>query len=91
MTPIARFGNAGVGTLVGPGAVNLSMGLGKAFRLAERKTLKFEASFRNLPNHPNLSDPPTNITNISFARVTSARGADAGGNRIGQFALRFEF
>ena len=91
VTPIARFGNAGVGTLVGPGTVNLSLGLGKAFRLAERKTLKFEASFKNLPNHPNLSDPPTNITSISFARVTSARGADAGGNRIGQFALRFEF
>jgi hypothetical protein len=91
VTPIARFGNAGVGTLVGPGTVNLSMGLGKAFRLAEKKTLKFEASFRNLPNHPNLSDPSTNITSISFARVTSARAADAGGNRIGQFALRFEF
>jgi hypothetical protein len=91
VTPIARFGNAGVGTLVGPSTVNLSMGLGKAFRLAEKKTLKFEASFKNLPNHPNLSDPGTNITSISFGRVTSARGADAGGNRIGQFALRFEF
>jgi len=91
VTPIARFGNAGVGTLVGPGTVNLSMGLGKAFRLAEKKTLKFEASFKNLPNHPNLSDPGTNITSISFGRITSARGADAGGNRIGQFALRFEF
>jgi hypothetical protein len=91
VTPIARFGTAGVGTLVGPGTVNLSMGLGKAFRIAERATLKFEASFKNLPNHPNLADPGTNITSISFARVTSARGADNGGNRIGQFALRVEF
>jgi len=41
--------------------------------------------------HPNLRDPGTNITSISFGRITSARGADAGGNRIGQFALRFEF
>jgi hypothetical protein len=91
VTPIARFGNAGVGTLAGPGSVNLSMGLGKSFQVAEAKRLAFEASFKNLPNHPNLSDPGTNITSISFGRITSARGADSGGNRVGQLALRFEF
>ena len=42
-------------------------------------------------NHVNLSDPGTNITSISFGRITSARGADSGGNRVGQLALRFEF
>jgi hypothetical protein len=91
VTPIGRFGNAGVGTLVGPAALNLSMGVGKSFQVAESKRVKFEASFRNLPNHPNLSDPGTNITSISFGRITSARGADSGGNRVGQLALRFEF
>lgn len=91
VTPIARFGNAGVGTLVGPATFNLSMGLGKTFLVAEGKRLNFEASFKNLPNHPNLADPGTNITSINFGRTTSARGADSGGNRIGQFALRFEF
>ncbi|HYK91226.1 MAG TPA: TonB-dependent receptor [Acidobacteriota bacterium] len=92
VTPIARFGNAGVGTLIGPGTVNLSMGFGKDFRVAEKHTLKFEATFTNLPNHPNLADPSTmNITSSSFGRITSARGADSGGNRIGQFALRYEF
>jgi hypothetical protein len=91
VTPIARFGNAGVGTLVGPATLNLSMGLGKSFQVAEGKRLNFEASFKNLPNHPNLADPGTNITSINFGRITSARGADSGGNRIGQFALRFEF
>jgi hypothetical protein len=91
VTPISRFGNAGVGVMVGPGSQNLSMGLGKDFRLAERKTLKFEATFTNLPNHPNLADPGTNITSLNFGRITSARGADSGGNRVGQIALRFEF
>jgi hypothetical protein len=80
-----------VGTLVGPGTVNLSMGVGKNFKVAERATLKFEGTFTNLPNHPNLNDPGTNITSIAFGRITSARGADSGGNRVGQFALRFEF
>jgi hypothetical protein len=91
VTPIGRFGNAGVGTLIGPATFNLSMGMGKAFQIMENKRLKFEASFRNLPNHPNLSDPGTNITSLSFGRTTSARGADAGGNRVAQLALRFEF
>jgi len=91
VSPIARFGNAGVGTLIGPATFNLSMGVGKFFQVAEGKRLNFEASFKNLPNHPNLADPGTNITSINFGRTTSARGADSGGNRIGQFALRFEF
>jgi hypothetical protein len=91
VAPIARFGNAGVGTLVGPGTINLSMGLGKDFRIKERATLKLESSFTNLPNHPNLNNPGTNITSLSFGKITSARGADSGGNRIGAFALRLEF
>ncbi len=92
VTPIARFGNAGVGTLVGPGTINLSMGFGKDFRITERVKAKFEATFTNLPNHPNLSDPSTlNVTSSSFGRITSARGADSGGNRTGQMSLRIEF
>jgi hypothetical protein len=89
--PIGRFGTAGAGTLLGPGSVNLSMGVGKDFRVSERSALKFEATFTNVPNHPNLNDPGTNITNLNFGRITTARGADSGGNRVGQFALRFEF
>ena len=89
---IGRFGNAGVGTLIGPGTVNLSMGVGKDFRITERTKLKFDGSFSNLPNHPNLTDPGTNITQASsFGQIFSARGADSGGNRVGLFSLRFEF
>lgn len=91
VSPIARFGTAGVGTLVGPGTVNLNTAFGKDFHLAERMKLKFEASFTNVLNHINLSDPGTNITSISFGVVTTARGADSGGNRVGSFALRLEF
>lgn len=91
IAPIGRFGSAGVGILVGPGVINLSMGLAKNFRLTERIGLKFEGTFTNLPNHPNLADPGTNISNASFGVITSARGADAGGNRIGQFAIRLQF
>jgi hypothetical protein len=91
IAPIGRFGSAGVGTLVGPGTVNLSMGLAKDFQLTERVRLKFEGTFTNLPNHPNLADPATNISSAAFGVITSARGADSGGNRVGQLALRIEF
>jgi hypothetical protein len=90
-TVIGRFGNAGVGTLLGPGTVNLNTALGKQFTVRERGILKFEASFTNVLNHVNLADPSTNITSIAFGRVTTARGADSGGNRVGSLALRLEF
>jgi hypothetical protein len=77
--------------LVGPGAINLSMGLAKDFQLTERIGLKFEGTFTNLPNHPNLADPSTNISSAAFGVITSARGADSGGNRVGQFSLRLTF
>jgi hypothetical protein len=95
---IGRFGNASVGSLVGPGTINLSLGLSKDFRLTERFKLKFESSFTNLPNHPNFDDPRNNLTEFdsntgvgTFGRVLTSRGGDAGGNRVGQFALRIEF
>ncbi|MGC8792409.1 MAG: TonB-dependent receptor domain-containing protein, partial [Bryobacteraceae bacterium] len=69
VTPIGRFGNGGVGTLVGPSTINLSMGIGKQFPIREWGTLKFEASFTNLPNHRNLANPGNNITSISFGQT----------------------
>ena len=90
--PLAgRFGNASVGSLVGPGTVNLSLGLAKDFKLSERLKLKFESSFTNLPNHPNFDDPRNNLSEGTFGQVLASREGDAGGNRVGQFALRIEF
>ena len=88
---IGRFGNAAVGSLVGPGTFNLSLGLAKDFRLTERVKMKFESSFTNLPNHVNLDDPRNNLSEGTFGQVLAARTGDAGGNRVGQFALRLEF
>jgi hypothetical protein len=76
--------------------VNLSLGLAKDFRLTERLKLKFESSFTNVPNHPNFDDPRNNLSESidgqgSFGQVLASRRGDAGGNRVGQFALRIEF
>ncbi|HTS35033.1 MAG TPA: carboxypeptidase-like regulatory domain-containing protein [Candidatus Solibacter sp.] len=89
--PIGRFGNAHVGTLIGPKTFNFSLGLGKSFRLSERFTLKVDSSFTNLPNHVNFDDPGNNLSDGHFGQVTSARSGDAGGSRVGQLALRIEF
>jgi hypothetical protein len=89
--PIGRFGNAHVGTLIGPKTVNFSLGLAKSFRLTERFTLKFDSSFTNVPNHVNFDDPGNNLTDGHFGQVTQARGGDAGGSRVAQLALRIEF
>ena len=86
-----RFGNAAVGSLVGPGTFNLSLGLSKDFQITERVRLKFETSFTNLPNHINFDDPRNNLSEGTFGQVQQARSGDAGGNRVGQFGLRLEF
>jgi len=93
---IGRFGNAGVGTLVGPRTATWNLGLGKSFRLTERIAFKFESSFTNVLNHPNFDDPRQNLTESvngqgTFGMVLATRKGDAGGNRVGQLALRIEF
>ncbi|MBI3475852.1 MAG: TonB-dependent receptor [Acidobacteria bacterium] len=91
LAPIGRFGNSRPGAVVGPGTVNLSTGLIKEFALTEHVNLTFNASFTNVLNHTNLSDPEMNIDSGDFGRITSSRDADFGGNRTGQVSLRLEF
>ena len=94
---IGRFGNASVGSLVGPGTVTWNLGFSKRFHMTERVALKFETSFTNVLNHPNFDDPRNNLTeggasgNGTFGKVLATRIGDAGGNRVGQLALRIEF
>lgn len=94
---IGRFGNASVGSLVGPGTTTWNLGLSKRFNVTERIAFKFESSFTNVLNHPNFDDPRNNLTeggasgNGTFGKVLATRIGDAGGNRVGQLALRIEF
>ena len=89
--PIGRFGNAGVGSVVGPGLINLSGGLSKGFVITEGLRLKLEGTFTNVLNHTNLSDPDMNLSATSFGRIKSTIGSDFGGARTGQVSARFEF
>jgi hypothetical protein len=89
--PIGRFGAAGVGIIRGPGTVNLSLGVNKAFYLTERVKLEAGASFTNVTNHTNYADPQMNVTSTAFGRITSARSSELGGSRSGQVSMRLSF
>ncbi len=95
-SPIGRFGNAGVGSIVGPGTVNLSSGISKAFAITERANLRIEGTFTNVLNHTNLGDPNLDISSTSFGRINGVigsglLGANDGGARSGQVAARLDF
>jgi hypothetical protein len=89
--PIGRFGNARVGSIVGPGTVNLSSGVSKVFAITERVNLRAEGTFTNVLNHTNLGDPNLDISSTTFGRITGTIGSDNGGARSGQVSMRLDF
>lgn len=89
--PIGRFGNARNGSIEGPGLVNLSTGLNKAFAINDHMRFKLEGTFTNVLNHTNLGDPNLNLSSSNFGIVQGTAGADFAGGRTIQTAARFEF
>jgi carboxypeptidase family protein len=89
--PIGRFGNSEVGSVEGPGLVNLSSGLSKTFAITERFRLKAEGSFTNVLNHTNLGDPNMDLSSGSFGIVSGTIGSAFGGARTAQISGRLEF
>jgi hypothetical protein len=100
-----RDGDAGVGSLQGPGTFTIAGGLSKEFSLNEKASIRFEATFTNLLNHPNFAPPSVDTTPLSvnpmtnkviapspfFGVTSSVQGAENAGNRVGQFAIRLVF
>ncbi|HKP11716.1 MAG TPA: hypothetical protein VJZ91_06380, partial [Blastocatellia bacterium] len=71
----ARFGNVGRNTLRGPGFVNLDLSLFRSFSVTERVRLQFRGEFLNALNHPNFSNPGSNISDAgTFGFITSTTG-----------------
>ena len=89
--PIGRFGNSQVGSVAGPGLINLSSGLNKTFSLTERFKLRAEGTFTNVLNHTNLGDPDMDLSNPAFGLITGTIGSDFGGARTAQVSARLDF
>lgn len=98
--PIGRFGNAGIGTLEGPGTIDWDFGLAKSFRLTERARLSVNVSFVDVLNHVNLGNPNLKITSpnnpaagqCGFGCIGGAQGLyEFAGAREGQIGARIDF
>jgi hypothetical protein len=83
---IGTFGNAGKGSIRGPGLVNTDLGLVKNFAVTERWSVQFRAEFFNVFNRVNFSDPDTYVSSGGFGSISSS-----GDPRIGQLALKIRF
>jgi hypothetical protein len=83
---LGTFGNAGKGSLRGPGFYGWDMGFFKNFIVTERWKVQFRAEFFNIFNRVNLSDPTNSLNNAKFGTITSASDP-----RIGQLALKVFF
>jgi len=79
------FGNAGRGSLIGPGVKSIDFSLFKNTSFAEGRMVQFRAEFFNLANHPNF-DNPIRTLGPTFGQIQSA-----GVPRQIQFGLRFVF
>ena len=89
---IGRFGNAAVGTLIGPGTTTFSMTLGKNIRLRDASHVRLEFAFSNLFNIENLDIPSQlAITSGAFGRITGTQTVDQAGPRTVQMSLRYRF
>ena len=84
--PAAAEGNAGVGTIVGPGWQNWDISLRKVFKVREGWTLRIQADTFNLMNHPNLNNPDVTTNNSTFGSISSSQPA-----RNIQFGARLAF
>jgi len=85
--PAAGFyGNAGTGTIRGPGFAIWDSSLSKQFPIKERVKFRLSGEFFNILNHTNWSSVVAALGNGSYGRITSARDP-----RKVQLGARLEF
>lgn len=89
-----QFGTSAKGVIKGPWVNVWHMGLIKNFELAERVVFRWELTATNIFNHPNWSNPVTNITQLGQVGVISGVGGVNGastGDQPGPRAFRMGF
>jgi hypothetical protein len=75
------FGTASVGSVVGPGTVNLSTSLAKNIALTEKTKFQFMIEAANLFNHRNYEPPNMELDSGSFGQITAWQTAEGAGPR----------
>jgi len=85
--PFGTYGNVGRNTLVGPGIFGADASILKNFNITEHQYLQFRFEAFNMPNHPNWSNPNTNIFSSGFGSIGGTRT----NMRQLQLALKYVF
>ena len=86
-----RFGNARVGSVVGPGTVNTSLSVVKSMTLTEQSKLQLGLSAANLFNHRNYEPPNMQIDSGSYGQSSALQTAEGAGPRNLQVTARISF
>ena len=81
-------GTLGRNVLIGPGIRTVDLSLFKDFPITERIKFEFRAEAFNIANHPQFSNPNTDITAGNFGQIT---GTLLSSERQIQFAARIFF
>jgi hypothetical protein len=87
-----RFGNSGANVLEGPGLNLINLTLGKTFPITERMRFTFMAAAQNIANHPNFTNPASNINASNVGVISGTRLLSAtGGSRQIMLRGRLQF
>ena len=81
-----QWGNMSVNNILGPGSIRIDLGLTRTFRVRENHSIELRGEAFNVPNHVNLNNPTTTLSNTLFGKITTV-----GDPRILQFALKYAF
>jgi hypothetical protein len=88
---IGRFGNAPVGSVVGPGTENFSIGLLKSTKLTERADFLLGIQVANLFNRRNYEPPSMQVDAGGFGQISALQTAEGAGPRTAQITARITF
>ncbi len=80
------FGTAGSNSILGRSNFQFDAALSREFRLGEQRRMEFRAEAYSLLNHPILGQPNVALNGTNFGKTTSTTG-----ERIMQFALKYQF
>ena len=89
--PIGRFGNAGIGNVVGPGTKAVSMSFIKSVSFAEKAKLQIGAEISNIFNHPNYLPPDMYVGTGGFGALNAVQTAEGVGPRMVNITVRISF
>jgi hypothetical protein len=87
------FGNASVGSVVGPGTQNFSLSLLKAVTLRDQTSFRFSVEAANVLNHRNYEPPNMQLDapDNAFGSITALQSAEGAGPRSLELTGRFSF